>query len=67
MQTATAESLEVNADNCSALFVAIGSGVTSGPLCLLLGFVFWATVVLSIAECRTYTPLQPMIGVGACD
>ncbi|KAH0397603.1 hypothetical protein KCU89_g8102, partial [Aureobasidium melanogenum] len=37
----------------AALFVAIGSGVTSGPLCLLLGFVFWATVVFSVAQCQT--------------
>lgn len=37
----------------SALFVAIGSGVTSGPLCLLCGFVFWATVISSVAQCQT--------------
>ncbi|KAI4729971.1 putative amino acid transporter [Aureobasidium sp. EXF-10728] len=37
----------------AALFVAIGSGVTSGPLCLLCGFVFWATVVFSVAQCQT--------------
>ena len=38
----------------AALFVAIGTGVMSGPLCLLLGFIFWATVVFSIAQCRAY-------------
>jgi hypothetical protein len=36
----------------SALFVAIGSGVSSGPLCLLIGFLFWATVVFSVAQCQ---------------
>jgi len=52
----------------AALFVAIGSGVLSGPLCLLIGmsllyqhggnfanyaaFLFWASVVFSIAQCR---------------
>ncbi|KAH0285379.1 putative amino acid transporter [Aureobasidium namibiae CBS 147.97] len=36
----------------AALFVAIGSGVSSGPLCLLVGFVFWATVVFSVAQCQ---------------
>ena len=53
----------------AALFVAIGSGVLSGPLCLLVGecltktmrviahdqaFLFWASVVFSIAQCREY-------------
>lgn len=36
----------------AALFVAIGSGVTSGPVALLIGFVFWSTVVYSIAQCQ---------------
>lgn len=36
----------------AALFVAIGYGVLSGPLCLLLAFIFWASVVYSIAQCR---------------
>jgi hypothetical protein len=36
----------------SALFVAIGAGIPSGPLCLLLAFLFWATVVFCIAQCR---------------
>ncbi|WWC68368.1 uncharacterized protein I206_102293 [Kwoniella pini CBS 10737] len=36
----------------AALFVAIGSGVLSGPLCLLIAFIFWATVVWSIAQCQ---------------
>ncbi|OCF41832.1 amino acid transporter [Kwoniella heveanensis CBS 569] len=36
----------------AALFVAIGSGVLSGPLALLIGFIFWATVVYSIAQCQ---------------
>ncbi|RBR25608.1 uncharacterized protein FIESC28_01571 [Fusarium coffeatum] len=35
-----------------ALFVAIGKGVQSGPLCLLLAFIFWVTVVFSIAQCQ---------------
>ncbi|KAK8068769.1 hypothetical protein PG994_005385 [Apiospora phragmitis] len=35
----------------AALFVAIGSGVPSGPLCLLIAFIFWACVVFSIAHC----------------
>ena len=39
----------------AALFVAIGSGVLSGPLCLLVAFIFWATVVFSIAQCREST------------
>ncbi|KAF2639693.1 hypothetical protein P280DRAFT_550394 [Massarina eburnea CBS 473.64] len=34
------------------LFVAIGSGVMSGPLCLLLAFLFWVTVVFSVAQCQ---------------
>ncbi|THZ63023.1 putative amino acid transporter [Aureobasidium pullulans] len=37
----------------SSLFVAIGSGVSSGPLCLLFSFIFWATIVFSIAQCQT--------------
>ncbi|KAL3466699.1 amino acid permease/ SLC12A domain-containing protein [Aspergillus heterothallicus] len=36
----------------AALFVAIGSGVMSGPLCLFLAFIFWATVVYCIAQCQ---------------
>ncbi|KAF4338935.1 amino acid transporter [Fusarium beomiforme] len=36
----------------AALFVAIGSGVLSGPLCLLLAFIFWVTVVFSVAQCQ---------------
>ncbi|KAK2805089.1 hypothetical protein FQN50_006334 [Emmonsiellopsis sp. PD_5] len=36
----------------AALFVGIGSGVMSGPLCLLLGFIFWVSVVFSIAQCQ---------------
>jgi amino acid transporter len=36
----------------AALFVAIGSGVLSGPLCLLIGFLFWATIVFSVAQCQ---------------
>ncbi|ORY25456.1 putative amino acid transporter [Naematelia encephala] len=36
----------------AALFVAIGSGVLSGPLALLLGFLFWVTVVYSVAQCQ---------------
>ncbi|KZN87201.1 General amino acid permease [Penicillium chrysogenum] len=36
----------------SALFVGIGSGVMSGPLCLFLAFIFWATIVFSIAQCQ---------------
>ncbi|KAM0439262.1 hypothetical protein ACHAQK_006368 [Fusarium lateritium] len=36
----------------AALFVAIGSGVLSGPLCLLLAFLFWVTVVFSVAQCQ---------------
>lgn len=57
----------------AALFVAIGSGVTAGPVALLIGesiigrwldssdandgltgFIFWATVVYSIAQCRKH-------------
>ncbi|THW48958.1 putative amino acid transporter [Aureobasidium pullulans] len=37
----------------ASLFVAIGSGVSSGPLCLLFSFIFWATIVFSIAQCQT--------------
>ncbi|KAH7234844.1 amino acid permease-domain-containing protein [Fusarium redolens] len=36
----------------AALFVAISSGVLSGPLCLLLAFMFWVTVVFSVAQCQ---------------
>ncbi|KAL2836088.1 amino acid permease-domain-containing protein [Aspergillus pseudoustus] len=36
----------------AALFVAIGSGVMSGPLCLFLAFVFWASIVFCIAQCQ---------------
>ncbi|CAH0052283.1 unnamed protein product [Clonostachys solani] len=36
----------------AALFVAIGSGLTGGPLALLLAFLFWATVVFSVAKCQ---------------
>ena len=36
----------------SALFVAIGAGIPSGPLCLLIAFLFWATVIFAIAQCR---------------
>ena len=37
----------------AALFVAIGSGVLSGPLCLLIAFIFWASVVFCISQCQT--------------
>ncbi|KAF4962611.1 hypothetical protein FSARC_9389 [Fusarium sarcochroum] len=37
----------------AALFVAIGSGVRSGPLALLLAFIFWAIVIFCIAQCQT--------------
>jgi hypothetical protein len=40
----------------SALFVAIGSGAMSGPLCLLIAFTFWASVVFCIAQCRKADP-----------
>ncbi|KAL3479178.1 amino acid permease/ SLC12A domain-containing protein [Aspergillus californicus] len=47
----------------AALFVAIGSGVMSGPLCLFLGFLFWATIVFSIAQCQTeIVTLLPLDG-----
>lgn len=36
----------------AALFVAIGSAVPCGPVALLLGFVFWATVIFAIAQCQ---------------
>ncbi|TYJ56746.1 hypothetical protein B9479_002516 [Cryptococcus floricola] len=36
----------------AALFVAIGSGVVSGPLCLLVAFIFWCSVVYSVAQCQ---------------
>ncbi|RMJ18276.1 hypothetical protein CDV36_002040 [Fusarium kuroshium] len=37
----------------NTLFVAIGNGVLSGPLCLLIAFIFWASVIWSIAQCQT--------------
>ncbi|KAL2868401.1 amino acid permease/ SLC12A domain-containing protein [Aspergillus lucknowensis] len=47
----------------AALFVAIGSGVMSGPLCLFLAFIFWASVVFSIAQCQTeIVTLLPLDG-----
>ncbi|KAJ4345390.1 uncharacterized protein N0V89_011520 [Didymosphaeria variabile] len=47
----------------AALFVAIGTGVMSGPLCLLLAFIFWASVVFSIAQCQTeIVTLYPLDG-----
>jgi amino acid transporter len=47
----------------AALFVAIGSGVMSGPLCLLIAFVFWASVVFSVAQCQTeIVTLLPLDG-----
>ncbi|WVQ76328.1 hypothetical protein IAR50_005993 [Cryptococcus sp. DSM 104548] len=36
----------------AALFVAIGSGVTSGPLCLFIAFLFWASVVYCVSQCQ---------------
>ncbi|KAI5236555.1 putative amino acid transporter [Aureobasidium subglaciale] len=36
----------------ASIFVGIGSGVSSGPVCLLLAFIFWVTVVFSIAQCQ---------------
>ena len=36
----------------AALFVAIGSGVVNGPIALLVGFLFWSTVIYSVAQCR---------------
>ncbi|RSL50948.1 hypothetical protein CEP53_008612 [Fusarium sp. AF-6] len=36
----------------AALFVAIGSGVRSGPLALLVAFVFWACVIFCVAQCQ---------------
>lgn len=45
---------------CSALFVGIGSGVMSGPLCLFLAFIFWASVVFSVAQCRMSLRVYPM-------
>ncbi|RJE18744.1 hypothetical protein PHISCL_08918 [Aspergillus sclerotialis] len=36
----------------AALFVAIGDGVPSGPLCMLIAFIFWASVIFSIAQCQ---------------
>ncbi|KAL2808417.1 amino acid permease/ SLC12A domain-containing protein [Aspergillus granulosus] len=47
----------------AALFVAIGSGVMSGPLCLFLAFIFWASVVFCIAQCQTeIVTLLPLDG-----
>ncbi|KAL2813927.1 amino acid permease/ SLC12A domain-containing protein [Aspergillus cavernicola] len=47
----------------AALFVAIGSGVMSGPLCLFLAFLFWATIVFSVAQCQTeIVTLLPLDG-----
>lgn len=47
----------------SSLFVAIGSGVSSGPLCLLIAFLFWATVVFSVAQYQTeIVTLLPLDG-----
>ncbi|KAL4884582.1 amino acid permease/ SLC12A domain-containing protein [Aspergillus karnatakaensis] len=47
----------------AALFVAIGSGVMSGPLCLFLAFLFWASVVFCIAQCQTeIVTLLPLDG-----
>ncbi|WWC88150.1 uncharacterized protein L201_003055 [Kwoniella dendrophila CBS 6074] len=36
----------------AALFVAIGAGVLSGPLALLIAFIFWSTVVYGIGQCQ---------------
>uniref|UniRef100_A0A8H7K7P5 Amino acid permease/ SLC12A domain-containing protein n=1 Tax=Bionectria ochroleuca TaxID=29856 RepID=A0A8H7K7P5_BIOOC len=48
----------------AALFVAIGSGLTGGPLALLLAFLFWATVVFSVAKCRKRSPyLMKHLGI----
>ncbi|RDW86477.1 uncharacterized protein DSM5745_03119 [Aspergillus mulundensis] len=47
----------------AALFVGIGSGVMSGPLCLFLAFIFWASVVFSVAQCQTeIVTLLPLDG-----
>ncbi|KAL6231033.1 hypothetical protein BDW75DRAFT_233944 [Aspergillus navahoensis] len=47
----------------AALFVGIGSGVMSGPLCLFLAFIFWASVVFSVAQCQTeIVSLLPLDG-----
>ncbi|KAL4764251.1 uncharacterized protein BDW70DRAFT_156907 [Aspergillus foveolatus] len=47
----------------AALFAGIGSGVMSGPLCLFLAFIFWASVVLSVAQCQTeIVTLLPLDG-----
>ncbi|KAL4913701.1 amino acid permease/ SLC12A domain-containing protein [Aspergillus aurantiobrunneus] len=47
----------------AALFVGIGSGVLSGPLCLFLGFIFWASVVYCVAQCQTeIVTLLPLDG-----
>ncbi|KAL5334342.1 amino acid permease/ SLC12A domain-containing protein [Aspergillus crustosus] len=47
----------------AALFVGIGSGVMSGPLCLFLAFLFWASVVFCIAQCQTeIVTLLPLDG-----
>lgn len=47
----------------SALFVGIGSGVLSGPLPLFVGFIFWASVVFSVAQCRKF---QTFPGILTC-
>ncbi|RSM02437.1 hypothetical protein CDV31_010939 [Fusarium ambrosium] len=36
----------------AALFVVIGAGVRSGPLALLVAFVFWAFVIFCVAQCQ---------------
>ncbi|WVR04390.1 hypothetical protein IAU60_001392 [Kwoniella sp. DSM 27419] len=36
----------------AALFVAIGAGALSGPLALLLGFMFWVTVIYAVNQCQ---------------
>ncbi|OQV01282.1 hypothetical protein CLAIMM_06665 [Cladophialophora immunda] len=40
----------------AALFVSIGGGLyNSGPLALLLGFMWWATVIFATAQCQLET------------
>ncbi|KAK4939818.1 hypothetical protein LTR10_019991 [Elasticomyces elasticus] len=47
----------------AALYVAIGDGVLSGPLCLLIAFLFWVSVVYSVAQCQTeIVTLLPLDG-----
>jgi len=37
----------------AALFVAIGSSLrAAGPLGLLLGFIFWTSVIFCVAKCQ---------------